>query len=141
MTLNLPKFDYTLLLIPLAIAFILLLGFFASANLNSGSVTANDVDNSKYPFVKDGVQYASVNAKDGFNPGVLNLQANIPTVLELNTLDTYDCSNTLLIPSLKIAEKLPITGKTSVEIPPQEPGASITATCGMGHYSLKINFL
>ena len=118
------------------------LGFFAFTILNpssANSVTAQ-IDNTPEIMQKDGKQIVTIKAKDGFRPDNISLKAGIPTTLSVKTSNTYDCSSSISIPSLKILKSLPTTGTTDVDIPAQSSGSSIVATCGMGHYPLTLNF-
>lgn len=107
----------------------------------------NPSENTKKPVVMssavqevDGEQIISVSAKGGFSPSIVSASANKNTILKVSTKDTYDCSNTLLIPSLRKQILLPPSGTAEIEIPAQSPGTSIHATCSMGMYNLELNF-
>lgn len=117
--------------------------FFATSLTNNKSVDelANSQVMSSEVKIENGVQYISVDAKNGFNPKYLTLKSEIPSVLTVKTKNTYDCSSTLVIPDLKISKQLPITGNTAINIPAQKAGTKMTATCGMGHYPLYLNFI
>lgn len=86
-------------------------------------------------------QVINVSAKGGFSPSIINASANKSTTLKVSTKDTYDCSNTLIIPSLKKQILLPPSGTAEIEIPAQKSGTSIHATCSMGMYNLELNFM
>lgn len=90
--------------------------------------------------VKDGVQYLNLVAKGGYWPKTLNATANMETVLNVQTKNTFDCSSSLYIPELKISKFLEPTGITAINIPPQKAGEVINGTCSMGMYSFQIIF-
>jgi uncharacterized protein len=76
----------------------------------------------------------------GYEPYTLHAPANVPIKLNLVTKDTYSCSRAFTIPELNMAELLPKTGTTVVDIPPQKPGKVLAFTCSMGMYSGEIVF-
>jgi plastocyanin domain-containing protein len=129
--------------ITLSIILVAMMIFFAS---NAGKGTPNspkntDTDTGVTPVqIVDGVQIIEVTARGGYNPREIIAKAGVPTVLRMKTSGTFDCSSAFVIPSLGIQKMLPATGVTNFDIPIQESGASIKATCSMGMYNLQINF-
>jgi plastocyanin domain-containing protein len=91
--------------------------------------------------IVDGKQIIAVFAKNGFSPNVVNARADLPLVLKVKTENTFDCSATMSIPKLGIRESLPPTGSTNIQIPAQKSGTSLDATCSMGMFHMKINFI
>lgn len=85
-------------------------------------------------------QIIALEAKGGFSPTVSIAKAGIPSVLQISTNGTYDCSSAVSIPSLGYRENLPATGVANVEIPAQKAGTTINGTCSMGMYSFSISF-
>lgn len=85
-------------------------------------------------------QIIALEAKGGFSPTTSIAKAGIPSVLQISTNGTYDCSSAISIPSLGYRENLPATGVANVEIPAQEAGTTINGTCSMGMYSFSISF-
>ncbi len=100
----------------------------------AGATTSQNVsmDNDK--------QIIEINAKGGYNPTVSLAKANVPTVLRVKTSSTFDCSSSLRIPSLGYFKNLPPTGTTDIDIPVQQPGATLSAVCGMGMYNFSVQF-
>lgn len=90
--------------------------------------------------VQDGKQVITINAKGGYSPHFTFAKANIPTVLKINTLGTFDCSSALTIPSLNYYANLPTSGKSEIEVPPQKPGTKLQGLCAMGMYNFVLNF-
>jgi plastocyanin domain-containing protein len=88
----------------------------------------------------DGKQVIQINAKGGYAPRVTVAKANVPTVINVATNGTYDCSSALTIPAVGFRKSLPATGVTPVEIPPQKPGTTLKGICGMGMYNFAVNF-
>ncbi|MFA6522222.1 MAG: hypothetical protein WCT24_01355 [Patescibacteria group bacterium] len=88
----------------------------------------------------DGVQWIEIAAKGGYLPRTTVAQAEVPTILRVQTAGTYDCSSSLVIPGIEYAANLPASGNTEIEIPPQPAGSTLQATCGMGMYNFSIQF-
>ncbi len=131
----------TLIIFGIIVLVIIGLGVFAAFALNTSNDSSNTPIAIPQVIEKDGRQYVSVNAKNGFSPKVVTLKADMPVTLSVMTKNTYDCSNYLIIPSLKLSKSLPVSGETPIEIPAQAAGTKITASCGMGHYPLTLNFV
>jgi sulfite exporter TauE/SafE len=74
-----------------------------------------------------------------YSPDVVYARAGVPVQLELITDDTMGCTRSFTIPALNVAEILPRSGTTVIEIPPQKEG-EIGFTCSMGMYSGVIIF-
>lgn len=127
-----------ILIIILVITIILLGGIFmffkASANSNIKTQAAGNVS------IVDGKQIIAINVKGGYYPRVTQAEANMPTVLKLNTQGTFDCSSAITIPSLGYRNNLPASGETIVDIPPQSEGSSLVGLCSMGMFNFSINF-
>jgi uncharacterized protein len=100
----------------------------ASADLTAGAQTGNE-----------GEIVLAVTGS-GYEPYTLHAPANKPVKLNLVTKDTYSCARAFTIPELNIAEILPKTGTTVVDLPAQKPGKVIAFTCSMGMYSGEIVF-
>ncbi|MEI6887451.1 MAG: cupredoxin domain-containing protein, partial [bacterium] len=107
---------------------------------NSGTTNVQGASNA-VPSQVDGVQEATVNVRGGYTPSTITLEANKPARINMVTKNTYDCSASLVIPSLKINTNLPSTGTTPIEIAAQKPGTEITGSCSMGMYGFKIKFI
>lgn len=87
-----------------------------------------------------GQQVISINAKGGYWPKITHAQANLPTILKMDTRGTFDCSSALIIPNLNYRGNLPPSGETNIDIPPQKSGATIRGLCAMGMYNFTITF-
>ena len=90
--------------------------------------------------VVDGKQIIQITAKGGYAPRVTAAKANMPTVINVQTNGTYDCSSALNVPTVGFRKALPATGVTPIEIPPQKPGATVKGVCAMGMYNFAVNF-
>jgi uncharacterized protein len=79
-------------------------------------------------------------ANNGYFPRTLYAKANQPITLDLMTDNTVSCARDFVIPALDVYELLPKTGRVTVDIPAQEPGAVLRFTCSMGMYTGQIVF-
>jgi Cu+-exporting ATPase len=105
----------------------------------SGSGTATEENKNNVSMV-DGKQIITITAKGGYSPRVTSAQSNVPTVLKVSTLGTFDCSSALTIPSLGYRNNLPSSGETLIDLPPQKPGTTLRGLCAMGMYNFAVNF-
>ena len=87
----------------------------------------------------DGVQVIDISARGGYFPAKTIAQAGVPTLLRVNTSNTFDCSSALRIPSLGINKNLPPSGVTEIPLGSPESGV-IQGVCSMGMYSFAIDF-
>ena len=85
-------------------------------------------------------QTITITAKGGYNPRTTNAKANLATKLKIQTSGTFDCSSSLVIPSLRYKTHLPPSGETVIEIPAQKPGSTIRGLCSMGMFNFTLNF-
>ena len=88
----------------------------------------------------EGKQVIEIKAKGGYSPRNNSAKADMPTVLKVKTMGTFDCSASLNIPSIGYQNYLPNSGETLIEIPPQKAGSTMQGVCGMGMYNFSINF-
>lgn len=109
---------------------IVLIGNPRSSNSNT------PVQNSE---IRDGVQYVTIDANGGYLPRSSIAKAGIPTKLIIKTEGTFDCSASLVIPSIKYQKILPQTGETEIDIGTPEVG-KFQGLCSMGMYSFVIDF-
>ena len=90
--------------------------------------------------VENGVQIVEISAKGGYSPRKSVAKAGMPTILRINTKGTFDCSASLVIPSINYQENLPMSGITDVKLPLQTAGETIQGFCSMGMYSFEVYF-
>lgn len=90
--------------------------------------------------VVDGKQIVTIVAKGGYAPRVSNAQADMPTVLRVETRGTFDCSAALSIPAIEYRAMLPPSDTTDIEVPPQKSGTTLQAMCAMGMYGFSVAF-
>lgn len=108
-------------------------------NRNETAIVATPNGQTNVAIV-DGKQVVQINAKGGYAPRVTVAKANMPTVINVQTNGTFDCSSALTVPAVGFRKNLPATGATSIEIPPQQAGATIKGVCSMGMYNFAVNF-
>jgi plastocyanin domain-containing protein len=102
--------------------------------------TPNSLQPTEIVREENGTQYIRILARGGFSPQTVKAKANMPTVLELETKGTYDCSTAIVIPDLEYRNFLPATGLTKIEIPQEKTVSSLTGSCIMGMYYFTIDF-
>lgn len=113
---------------------------FSSFSRNSQNSPDNNIDNQVQNVVlENGKQIINVKAKGGYFPKITSAQAGVPTVLRINTDNTFDCSSFVRIPSLGVSKALPRSGATDFDLSSPAPGI-LAVTCGMGMYSFQVNF-
>jgi uncharacterized protein YdgA (DUF945 family) len=101
---------------------------------------AETTANTSNVKVEEYLQTIEISAKGGYQPLLTVAKANLPVVINITTNETYDCSTSVVIPSINYRARLPFTGTTTVNMAPQQPNTEIVGTCGMGMYSFKIKF-
>ena len=107
---------------------------------SKGNDSNSEQDFASATATTDGSQVIEIFAKGGYSPGLVNASAQTPTLLNVRTDATYDCSSALRIPSLNYSVYLPPSGNTQIEIPPQKPGTTLRGLCSMGMYNFAIKF-
>ena len=107
---------------------------------NKGDTNTVAPQDAQNVSIIDGKQIITISAKGGYSPRVSNAKAGMPSILKMDTQGTFDCSSAVSIPSLGYRNFLPPSGETSIDIPPQQAGTSMTGLCAMGMYNFTINF-
>jgi len=105
--------------------------------LSDGSSESWQADNVS---IINGTQIVEVTAKGKYAPRHTSAQANMPTVLKVKTMGTYDCTTALSVPAIAYNTMLPPTGETRIELPPQKPGSTVRGVCAMGMYNFEVQF-
>lgn len=90
--------------------------------------------------IKDGVQYIRIEAGGGYSPQITEAKADIPTKLIMKTSGVFDCSASLVIPSIEYQKMLPQAGETEIDLGTHKVGDKVQGTCSMGMYGFVINF-
>jgi plastocyanin domain-containing protein len=93
-------------------------------------------------LISDNLQTISIEANNaGYLPSTTFAQADINTVLIVDSIATYGCAQTLTIPKLGIQKVLPSNGKLEIEIPPQDKDTKLQGSCTSGIYTFTISFI
>ncbi len=121
----------------LAFLFISLLFVLVFIVKSSQSVSA--FSNSTVEFI-EGMQTIKIKAGLGYSPNKIQAQANIPSELQIETDNTYDCTAFLNIPKLNIKEFLPPTGVTKIPLLGMSTGEELEGFCGSDTYKFVIKF-
>jgi plastocyanin domain-containing protein len=127
------------ILIPTILAFITIILAFVIFNQPEGT-NPNLTQLTKNVVLNGDSQIINIAAKGGYSPRNTTAKANTATTLKIQTNGTFDCSSSLIIPTLKYRKSLPPTGETTVEIPPQKSSTSIRGLCSMGMFNFTLNF-
>lgn len=114
-------------------------GIFSLLRRNTSVTPVNSGQQTNVSIV-DGKQVIALRAKGGYAPRVTVARANMPTVINMETNGTFDCSSALVIPAVGFRQNLPASGTTPIDIPPQPPGTTIKGVCSMGMYSFSVRF-
>ena len=96
-----------------------------------------DSANGSNVQIVDGTQIVTITAIGGYAPGSSVAQAGIPTILRFKTNNSYDCSSSIRIASLKISQELPATGTTDIDVGTLSAG-TLSGTCSMGMYRFNV---
>lgn len=107
---------------------------------DSQNSTSFNTQNGSNIQTIDGKQIIQIEAKGGYSPKKTVAKADMPTVLEIKTNGTIDCSTSLNIQSIGYRGSLKPTGIEKIDIKPQSKGAVIDGMCSMGMYSFEILF-
>lgn len=102
------------------------------------SPSESEVAQSQNVEVRDGVQYVTVTAKDGYAPRVTRIKGGIPTKLVVKTDGTYDCSASLTVRSVGFQKILQPTGQEVIDLGTPNSGEKVQGVCGMGMYNFEI---
>lgn len=123
-----------ILVIVIGVVLVGALVLFSGGEQKTATDTSDGVTNVT---MVDGTQIITITAKGGYAPATSTAKAGIPTILRFKTSGSYDCSSSILIPSLKISKDLPATGTTDVDIGSLTPG-TLSGTCSMGMYRFSV---
>ncbi len=108
---------------------------------NGGSGSSEDTDAGvNPPTIVNGIQIIEIAARGGYTPRQTIAKANVPTVIHMKTNGTFDCSSSVVIPSIGYSSTLPVTGTTNIDVPAQKTGTILKGMCGMGMYNFNISF-
>lgn len=90
--------------------------------------------------IEDGVQYVDITARGGYAPRVTKAKAGMPTVIRVQTENTYDCSSSLVVPDIGYQTSLPASGTTEITVPADKTQGTLRGLCAMAMYQFEIDF-
>ncbi len=102
------------------------------------AISGGEVAQSQNIEIRDGVQYVTVFAKDGYTPRVSQIQGGIPTKLIVKTDNTFDCSASLVVRSVGFEKILSSTGEEVIDLGVPKSGGKILGVCSMGMFNFQI---
>ncbi len=121
------------------LAILLLGGMYLAAQENSYQDEASG-ESANNVTMEDGKQIIAITARGGYSPKVSNAKAEIPTIIRMKTKGAFDCSSSVVIPSIGYQGFLPTSGETNIDVPAQKAGTTLQGMCGMGMYRFQIQF-
>lgn len=124
----------------IALSIVISLGLIWGALSFNGKEQSSQQNDTQSIRQEDGAQVIHILARGGYSPQQITAKAGVPTILEVETKGTYDCSAAFTIPQLSYQKHLPPSGVTKIEIPSTSATGSLTGLCAMGMYSFSINF-
>ena len=86
-------------------------------------------------------QVVEIVAKGLYTPRISVALAGVPTVINVLTKNTVDCTISFSIPKLRYRTTMPSSGITAVEVPPQKAGTTLEGVCSMGMYDFRVRFI
>ncbi len=89
---------------------------------------------------EDDRQIIAIAAKGGYQPNFVAAQAGVPTDIRISTDGTYDCSSSIVIPSLGYRNMLSPTGVETVSLTAEQAQGTLEGMCSMGMYRFEIVF-
>lgn len=107
--------------------------------VKSGRGVGGDVAHGTNVVIENGTQIVTITAKGGYSPRQSVAKAGLPTVVRFETSGTFDCSSSVIIPSLNIGKQLAFSGATDVDVGTSQAGP-LKGSCGMGMYPFEIDF-
>ncbi len=121
------------------LAILLLGGIYLSVQESSYQNEASG-ESANNVTMEDGKQIVAITARGGYSPKISSAKANIPTVIRMKTKGAFDCSSSVVIPSIGYQGNLPPSGETNIDVPAQKTGTTLQGMCGMGMYRFQIQF-
>lgn len=128
------------ILISLAITAVLIGWALWVAGGNPGTNSGSGTTTVPTAVMVDGKQVIDITAKGGYSPRVVEAKAGVPTVLRVNTNGTFDCSSSLVIPSLGYQKFLKSSGTEEIAISADKAQGTLQGLCSMGMYGFQIKF-
>ncbi|MFZ5391041.1 MAG: hypothetical protein ACOZAJ_02075 [Patescibacteria group bacterium] len=120
-----------------AVVSLVLTGYLIFVGPSAGEPVSGD---SSLVYTENGVQYINITAKGGYYPRSLKATAGLPTVLRIETNNTFDCSAALTIPKLDYQKFLSPTGVEDISLTANQAKGTLRGVCSMGMYSFAVKF-
>lgn len=121
------------------LAILLLGGIYLSVQESSYQNEASG-ESANNVTTEDGKQIVAITARGGYSPKISSAKAGIPTIIRMKTRGAFDCSSSVVIPSIGYQGFLPTSGETNIDVPAQKAGTTLQGMCGMGMYRFQIQF-
>lgn len=121
------------------LAILLLGGMYLAVQENSYQEEVSE-ESANNVTMEDGKQIVAITARGGYSPKMSSAKAGVPTVIRMKTKGAFDCSSSVVIPSIGYQGFLPTSGETNIDVPAQKAGTTLQGMCGMGMYRFQIQF-
>ena len=106
-------------------------------NRTSGSQT---IQTGPQAELRNGKQYIEMEQwAGGYNPKRIAVKVGVPVVWQINSINSYTCASSIIVPALGITRSLS-PGINTIEFTPTKTG-SIKFSCAMGMYTGIINVI
>ena len=129
--------QFTLIAIIISVLLIILV---ITATSKPQNPKGEELGISENVIIQDNIQIVKVTSQmGGYTPRVIYANKDIPTILEIESVNSYGCERAFRLPSLNIYEELPNNGITTFEL--GSPNSDILGTCSMGMYTFVIKFI
>lgn len=127
-------------LVILIIFFVFVLVYLLSEKRHTSSEEKVNISTEYVEFF-DNTQIIHIKVSDRFEPDTVFAKSGFETTLKFKTEKVVGCLSMINIPSLKIYERLPISGEKDIKLNPQTSGTVLIVTCSSGQNILKIKFI
>lgn len=116
--------------------------FFVASGRGDSITQGNgaDVGSAEAVTTENGVQYINITAKGGYTPRTVTAKAGTKTIIRMRSAGAFDCSSTVVIPSIGFQKSLQPNEVAEIAIPIEKTQGKLQGLCGMGMYNFVVNF-
>jgi plastocyanin domain-containing protein len=116
--------------------------FFVASGRGDSITQGNgaDVGSAEAVTTENGVQYINITAKGGYTPRTVTAKAGTKTIIRMRSAGAFDCSSTVVIPSIGFQKSLQPNEVAEIAIPMEKTQGKLQGICGMGMYNFVVNF-
>ena len=130
---------------PIAVAVIIVFWMFSGGgnqaeNLQGDQAVAGVQTGGQNVYEENGKQVVEILARGGYSPARTVAKSGVDTILRVKTQNTFDCSASLVIPSLGYRQFLKQNGTEDIIVPADKAQGTLRGLCSMGMYSFEVSF-